>query len=71
MRTNCAETQSERNLGAIQGRRRVSPIRNVDDPAPEELPACRLWEARLEQELADLREIIAGLEQELKERDGE
>lgn len=49
----------------------MSPIRNVDDPAPEELLACRLWEARLVRELADVREIIAGLERELKERDGD
>jgi len=46
----------------------MSPIRNTDDTTPAELAACRLWEARLERELADLREIIAGLEHDLEER---
>ena len=48
----------------------MSPIRNTDDTAPAELAACRLWERRLERELADVREIIAGLEREMK-HDGE
>jgi hypothetical protein len=40
----------------------MSPIRDTDGTAPAELAACRLWEARLERELADLREIIEGLQ---------
>jgi hypothetical protein len=47
----------------------MSPIRNTDDTTPAELAACRLWEARLERELADLREIIAGLEKETEKRE--
>jgi len=49
----------------------MSPIRVTDDTAPAELAACRLWERRLERELADLREIITGLERDAKEQDGE
>lgn len=35
----------------------MSPIRNTDDTTPAELAACRLWEARLERELADGRPV--------------
>ena len=42
----------------------MSPIRVADDTKSQELAACRLWEARLERELADLRAIIAGLEEQ-------
>lgn len=48
----------------------MSPIPDAENTALEELAACRLWEARLERELADLREIIAGLEREAEEQDG-
>lgn len=41
----------------------MSPIRDTDNTQSAELVACRLWEAHLERELADLREIIAGLEE--------
>jgi cob(I)alamin adenosyltransferase len=47
----------------------VSPIRNTDDTAPAELAACRLWERRLERELADLRAIIEGLERETQQHE--
>lgn len=47
----------------------MSPIVNVDDPLAEELAACRLEEARLERELADLKSIIAGLEDQARERE--
>ena len=37
----------------------MSPIVNVDDPLAEELVACRLEEARLERELADLKSALS------------
>ena len=49
----------------------MSSIANTDDTVAQELAVCRLEQARLERELADLGIIIAGMEHELRGQNGQ